>query len=308
MPELVPFFAILLAGYLAARLRYLPSGVFDGLAQYVFTIAVPVFVFRTMTRSTLIDTSAGNLAELVVLYLLGAAVAMALAIVLGRFALGTRGHEQTRMGIAGSYSNVVLLGIPAATLILNTKAITAMTFLVGVHGLIMALLLVGAWFAQGGNNVDLGKVAVEQAKSPILLALILGFVLNKLGIKASGSADVALRTVALTAVPCALFAYGGLLARYKLNFAGSAMTQEVAAAAVKLIAHPFIFWLLAVQMKVLVIPSSWIWMAVVMAAMPAAYELHAKGKRVGGDVADSTILFMSLAAIVSVSVIVYLVR
>ncbi len=301
----LPFFLIVLAGYAAARFRYLSEGLFDGLAQFVFTVALPVYLFRTLTRTSLLDKSLGTLGEFLLIYFLAAAGALALGVVAARFAFQASSGEQTRIGIAGSHSNLVLLGFPAVSLILASKVITPMMLLVGLHGLVMALMVLVVQRVQGHRGGDPVKVLIEYAKAPLFIALVAGIVFGKFDIPIPAKIDTALNTIGATAVPCALFAYGGMLVRYSF---GGRLQAEFAAAAVKLAAFPALVWLLAIQLKLLSIPASWAWVAVMLAAMPAGFELHAKGKRAGGEVSGPTVLVSTVVGAVTVTVLTHIIR
>lgn len=303
--QVFPAFAIMLAGYLTAKFRYLGEGVCEALAQFVFLVAVPVYVFRTMVRSSLLDTSLGNLVEFLVVYFLSAVGAIAVGILVARFALNRGEGEQLRMGIAGSQSNAILLGIPAVLMILDSKAISALVLLVGLHGMVMALLVTLAIRILTRKGEDLMHVLVRYAKSPILIALVAGIVAGKLDVRIPEPADEVLRGLIDVMVPCALFALGGTLVRLKV---GGEMPVEVATAAVKLVAFPLIVWALAIKLPWFSIPNSWAWAAVMVAAMPVGIELHAKGKRAGAEVAGSTVLTTTVMSVVTITVLTHLIR
>jgi predicted permease len=301
----LPFFLIALAGYLAARFRYLSESLFDALTQFVFAVALPIYLFRTLARTGLLDRSAGNLVEFLAIYFLAAAGALLIGMLVARFAFNAGSGEQTRMGVAGSQSNLVLLGIPAVVLILDSQVLTPMLLLVGLHGLVMALIVLIVQRVQSGRSGDPVKMAVDYAKSPLFIALVAGILFAKLDIPIPAKIDTALQTIAVTAVPCALFAFGGTLVRYSF---GDRLQPEFAIAAVKLAAFPLLVWLLAIKLKLLAIPPSWAWVAVMLAAMPAGFELHGKGKRAGGEVSGATVLVSTLAGVFSVTMLVHIIR
>jgi predicted permease len=301
----LPFFLIALAGYLAARFRYLSENLFDGLAQFVFAVALPVYLFRTLARTGLLDKSAGNLVEFLAIYFLAAAGALLIGMLVARFAFNASSGEQTRMGVSGAQSNLVLLGIPAVVLILDSQVLTPMLLLVGLHGLVMALIVLVVQRVQSGRGGDPFKMAIDYAKSPLFIALVAGILFAKLDIKIPAKIDSALQTVAVTAVPCALFAFGGTLVRHSF---GDRLQPEFAIAAVKLAAFPLLVWLIAIKLKLLSIPPSWAWVAVMLAAMPAGFEWHGKGKRGGGEVSGATVMVSTLAGVISITVLTHIIR
>ena len=301
----LPFFLIVLAGYLAARLRYLSDNIFDGLAQFVFAVALPVYLFRTLARTSLLDRAPGNLAEFLAIYFVAAAGALLIGMLVARFAFNAGAGEQTRMGVAGSQSNLVLLGIPAVTLILDSQVLTPMLLLVGLHGLVMALIVMIVQRVQSGRGGDPLKMAIDYAKSPLFIALVAGILFTKLDIAVPAKIDTALQTIAVTAAPCALFAFGGTLVRYSF---GDRLQPEFAIAAVKLAAFPLLVWLIAIKLKLLAIPTSWAWVAVMLAAMPAGFELHGKSRRGGGEVSGATVLTSTVVGAISITVLTHIIR
>lgn len=302
--QVVPFFLILVAGYAAVRFKYIPGVLVEGLAQYVFTVAMPVLVFGAMLRSGVIERSMGNLVEMAVMFVIAVAAVMAIGVVVARYVFKVDIAKQQEMAIAASHSNVVLLGYPAAVMILGTKAVSALTVLVGIHGFALAMLVLAMQVILGKKKVDFKKVALEQTKNPILMALIAGIILGKLDVNLSSQVDTALRVVAGSAVACGLFAFGGWMVRGTIIKDQDRLQWLGGIAALKLLGLPLLFWLIAKQIGIFDIHVSWIWMAIVLAAMPPGFELHTKGKRGGAEIADDTIFMSSLAAIVTVTVIV----
>jgi predicted permease len=301
----LPFFLIARAGYLAARLRYLSNNLFDALSQFVFAIALPVCLFRALARTGLLDRSPSNLVEFLAIYFLAAAGALVIGMLVARFAFNASSGEQTRMGIAGSQSDLILLGIPAVVLILDSQVLTPILLLVALHGLVMALIVMIVQRVQSGRGGDPVKMAIDYAKSPLFIALVAGMLFAKLDIPIPAKIDTALQTIGATAVPCVLFAPGGTLMRH--SFANRRQPAG-GAAAVKLAALPLLVWLLAIKLKLLALPASWAWVAVMLAAMPAGFELQAKGKRAGGKISGARVLVSTLAGAISITVLTQIIR
>lgn len=306
--QVLPVFVIVAVGYLAARFKYLPESLFEGLTYFVLWVAVPLYIFRALARSTLLEKSPGNLAEMLGIYFLGAALALGLGMAVARYAFKGNPVEQTQMGLASSHGSVALLGIPAVTIILASKAITALTLLVGLHGIVMAAVVTLVMGVRGRSKTlpqDLGKTMLAEAKMPIFIALVAGVVYNMLDLGLPGVADQTLQIVAVAGVPCGLFALGGALLPYRI---GDHPQIELATSAVKLVAHPFIVWLLAVKLNLLGIPTSWAWAAVMVAAMPTGLELLLKDKQARSAVFGTAILVSTALGLVTVAVLAHLIR
>lgn len=304
--HIIPFFLILVAGYAAVRFKYVPDVLVDGLAQFVFTVAMPALVFGAMLRSSVIDRSFGNLMGMVAMLVVAIAATMALGIVVARYVFKVDLGKQQEMAIAASHSNVVLLGYPAAVMILNTKALSALTVLVGVHGFVLAMLVLAMQVILEKKKVDFKGVALEQAKSPILMALVVGVVFGRMDVNLSPQVDTALHALGGASVACGLFAFGGWMVRGTVVKDQDRLQWLGAMAVLKLLVLPLLFWLIAKKIAIFQIHESWIWMAILVVAMPPGFELRAKGKPGGAKIGVETIFMGSLAAIVTVTAIIHL--
>ena len=298
----LPVLGVVLIGYLVVRFGWLSQAVADGVSRFALAIAVPLLVFQIMANSKL-PKNLSNIWELLGSYYGGALVIFVLAMLVARFAFHCSSSEQSGYGIYAANSNAVLLGLPAVILILGSKWTTLM-ILVATHGLLMALLttiVIGFSRGQTGNlPQNLWKDVATQAKQPILIALVVGLLMKQFNLGLPGPVDKIIAMFANAAVPCALFAAGGTLARY--SFSG--LTQQNAAiCALKLVAFPLIVWVLAKH--VMSIPQSWTWMAVMLATMPIAFDVQSRGR--GGDADSSTIALSTALGAVSLMGLTYII-
>ncbi len=296
----LPVLGMFLIGYLLVKFGWLSQAVTDGVGRFTVAVAIPLLVFRTMAGSKF-PKDLGNVWELLASYYVGALLVFILAMAVARFAFHSSASEQGSYGIYATNSNVVLLGLPAVILVLGSKWTTLM-ILVATHGLVMAMLatiVIGLARGQTGNlPQNLGKDVVTQAKNPILIALVVGLLMNLFSVNLPGPANQIIAQLGNAAVPCALFAAGGTLARFSI----SGITQQNAAiCALKLAAFPVIVWVLAKQ--VMSVPTSWAWIAVMLATMPIAFQT--KGR--GGDADSSTVALSTLLGGVSLLVLTYVI-
>jgi predicted permease len=100
-------------------------------------------------------------------------------------------------------------------------------------------------------------------------------------------------TLGDTAGPCALFALGGVLAQYPVT---GGLREAFAVSFVKLVLHPAIVWVLATQ--IFDVQESWVWVAVLLAAMPAGINVFVLAHRyevASGGIGMSVVLSTALA-------------
>ena len=294
--NIAPTFTIVLIGWLMARLRLFRQIAIDGVAQYVFGVAIPLLLFRLTARAEIpADIPWGFMLS----YYLGAFLAFGIGMMVSGSIFHNGLSHQGAFGGASSYSNTVLLGIPVVLGFMGDSATAPLFILIGVHGVIMVPLVVtiiGVGRRQGGT---FGKVAQETigelVHNPFIVALAAGTLYGLYAPPLPIPIDNVIATLAGTAGPCALFALGGVLAQYPIT---GGLKEATAVSFIKLILHPAIVWVLATQVFG-VQDESWVAVAVLLAAMPAGinvfvlahrYEVASSG--IGMSVVLSTALAM----------------
>lgn len=305
--SVLPVAIIVALGYLATRFEYISSSAIDGISRYVFAIALPALIFRNMANDGLPDHP-GPIWQILLSYFAGALAVLMLGILVSRYVLKSGTAEQNIIAVGASHSNLVLLGVPAVLMILGLNNVGPLVLVVGLHGVLMAVLLTFVVRIRAGKAAEAPlaawQAAIGQARNPIFIALVLGILYDIAGnlIDVPRLPDIVnsiLRTLSSALYPCSLFALGGMMVRYKLE----AQAKEAAAvSALKLAAHPIIVWILAKPL--LGLPDSWVWVAVMLALMPVGFNMHNLANRSKNAVglANSAILMstvLSLAAVVA---------
>lgn len=300
LDNILPTFAIVLIGWLVTRLGLFRELAVDGVAQYVFNIAIPLMLFRTTSELVIPGAIPWGL---LLSYYAGAAI----AFFIGMLVSGALFHNglalQGAFGGGAAYSNTVLLGIPVVLGILGEAATVPLFVLIGVHGLVMVPVIVTVICVGRRQGGAIGKVvreiASELVHNPIVVALAAGAAWGLYAPALPGPIDTVITTLGDTAGPCALFALGGVLARYPL---GGGLGEAAAISVVKLVLHPAAVWVLATY--AFDVPAAWVWVAVLLAAMPAginvfvlAHRYDVASRGIGMSVVLSTALSMVTLAI-----------
>ena len=105
----LPVFALMAIGYAAARFGLLDRRAGDGLSEFVFTIATPALVLRTMMGATLpAQQPWGYWAA----YFLGVAIVWAISMLVARKVFAADYPQSVVAGFAAGQANTVLVGIP----------------------------------------------------------------------------------------------------------------------------------------------------------------------------------------------------
>ena len=291
----VPIFGLVLIGWLAAVAGLLSERVSDGLSEYVFAVAVPALIVATLTRPGM----SGEIAwGYWFSYFGGAALAWALASLIGRQRAGVERRGAILHGFAASQSNTVFIGVPMILQAYGEDGAFPLFMLLAVH---LPLMMSAATFlieSEGGRPLlqRLKGLGLALIRNPIFLALMAGMALKAAGIAPGGIAKTLIDDLAGTASTCALIALGAALTRYRVlhDLPGAAVIT-----ALKLGLHPLAVWLLAFH--VFTMPPAYAGVAVLFAAMPVginAYLLAARYRTEQGLVAAS-VLVSTLAAMVT---------
>jgi predicted permease len=302
----LPLAVIVGLGYLTTRYNYISSAAIDGISRYVFAIALPALIFRNLANGNLLNNT-GPAGLILLSYFVGALAVLILGLVVGKYLFKSGQAEQSIIAVGASHSNMVLLGVPAVLMLLGAKNVGPLVLIVGLHGMLMAVLLTVVTRVRGGKAGEIPSAAwqavVSQAKNPIFIALVLGIVYDVGGsmIDAPRLPDIVnsiLRILSSALYPCSLFALGGMLVRYKF---GGQIQEAAAVSALKLAAHPLIVWVLAKPL--LGLSNSWTWVAVMLALMPVGFNMHnlaSRSKKATG-MAETAIVIstvLSLAAVI----------
>ncbi|MFC1660375.1 AEC family transporter [Gemmatimonadota bacterium] len=299
-----PVFGVMLLGFLAVRIRVLDTAAVKGLVRFVFNFALPALLFRSLARTVLPpDMEWGFLLA----FYGGSFFAYFLGMALGRFPFRRPLDQQAIFGMSAGFSNTVLLGIPVIITAFGPEASLPIFLIIAFHGptlmpLTTALIQIGR-----GTELSLGAqvqgVVMELVRNPIIMALLLGFLVNLANISLPASADRFLELLGAAAVPCALFAMGASLARYPLT---GDVPPALVLVLVKLVIHPMVVWILAVP--VLGLEGLWVAVAVTMAAMPSGINVYLFGARYDAapGVAARSVLLSTVFSVATLSTLLYL--
>lgn len=300
----VPLLALAVTGFSTVRFNYIAQSVTEGLSRFVIAVAIPIFVFRySFENGRTLEQHLSFAWPMLTIYFAGALGAMVCGLLVARNMAG--GASPNLVAAGASHSNVMHLGLPAVVLLLAEGYRIPMVIILGLHGLMMAVI------ANTVNDVrqnnagqipqSIGRVLSKQIRNPILIALVLGLALKEFGVTMPAQVGQVVYLISDATAPCALFALGGLLARY--NFSGN-MQTAVVTSLLKLAVHPLIVWALGTY--VLTVRSTWMWLAVLMAAMPTALGLgNSQGNENGGNPGGAIVLVSTLLSIASIAAVMY---
>lgn len=231
-----PIYLAIATGFVATR-----SGVFQktdaqALGRFVLHFALPAMLFSTLASRDFADVlHPGYLAA----YAMGSLFAFGTAWALSRRAAEGDASLRALMGMGGSCSNSGYVGYPILLQVLGPAAGVGLALTLLVENLLMIPLALS--LAESGRSQHAGwrqnliDSLKRMARSPMMWAIVLGFVFALMGWQLPAMVD---RAVALFAVACAgtaLFVNGCSLVGMRVR---GLLHQVRAVVFTKLVVHP----------------------------------------------------------------------
>ena len=311
----VPFFALILIGYLAARRGLLPLAAVPGLNAFVLYFALPCMLLRFGARlpvAELLDPAVLGL------YLACALTVVALTIVLTRRAAGNL-RDAAFGALVAAFPNTGFMGVPLLVALLGPMAagpiiLTMLIDMVLTSSLCLALSRLDERDGTGGRAALAAarKALRGAAMNPLAWSIGLGALASALQFKPWAPLDRTLAMLGDAASPAALFTIGAVLARSTLlaksmpsgalaaTDADAGVVSDAAAprqgrwaglhsvlpvVAVKLAVHPLLVaglgWA-AMRMGLPLSPAAY-GVLVLAAALPSASNVSMLAERFGAD-------------------------
>jgi predicted permease len=306
----IPFFALVLCGYLAARQRVLPESAIPGLNAFVLYFALPCMLFRFGMNTPVFDLL--NPAVLAV-YLL-----CALVVVFFTIAVTLSEHVNLKDASFGAlvaaFPNTGFMGVPLLVALLGPAAAgpvicTVLADLFVTSSLCIALAQAHEASAQGGRAAAL-KALRGALSNPLPWSIALGALFSVMGWTLAGPPDQVVRMLADSASPVALFTIGAVLWRAGQHaHTRTPPSRYLPVAAIKLFVHPLLVFGAAGAAKALGAPLSTFQVIVLTlaAALPSASNVSLLAERYGADNGRVARIIMSstVAAFVSFSLLAF---
>ncbi|MGH1367073.1 MAG: AEC family transporter [Maritimibacter sp.] len=212
----LPVFLVIGFGVVAQRFLRMPDSTFEGLMGFAQGFAFPVLLFRGISRLDLAQTF--NPPMLAAFYI-GVTVGFFAGLLGARYLFRRDWQDCVAIAFGTAFSNGGLLGLPITERAYGTDALSYNFAIIAFHAPFVYLLGTTAMEIVRANGRGVGEtvlsVAKGMAKNPMLIGIVLGAVVNFSGVRLPGSFASAVDLIAASAIPTALFALGGILARYK---------------------------------------------------------------------------------------------
>ncbi|MDM0054532.1 AEC family transporter [Variovorax fucosicus] len=284
-----PFFALIAAGYAAARRRVLPLDAIPGLNIFVLYFALPCMLYRFGAGTPigqLLDGSVALIWGLAALLLVGAVVMLTRNERIGW-------NDASFGALVAAFPNTGFMGVPLLATIVGAQAAGPVIITITFDMVITSSLCIALSRLDGADEHGASK-AMRQALrgvfvNPMPWAILLGALASALQFRLPGPIDRTVAMLADAASPAALFTIGAVLARSALMASGmrraGALRDVLPVVAVKLVVHPLLVlalgWL-AIALGLPLSPTALV-VLVLVAALPSASNVSMLAERFGAD-------------------------
>ncbi|MGD8430273.1 MAG: AEC family transporter [Ectothiorhodospiraceae bacterium] len=272
LAALVPIFALIGLGYLFRRVGFPGDGFWPPLERLVYYVLFPALLVEKLATAQ-ID---GNRIVLVLGAVVIALTAMSAGVIALRRLFAVDGPGFTSV-FQGSIRFNTYLGIAAALGVYGHEgaAVAAMTVAMLIP--LVNVYCVGVLTHYAGSHSSPAALARGIARNPLIIACVVGILLNRTGIGLPYGSDGVLEIVGRAALPMGLMTVGAGL---QLRTAWGRGGVLVGTSLLKLVAMPLLAWgsarlvgLTPMETRILVL----------FGALPTASSAYILARQMGGD-------------------------
>jgi len=290
----VPFFGLVLLGWIAARRHWLPASAIPGLNAYVLFFALPCMLFRF--GSSLPLARLADPVQLAVYFAAAVAiVALTIAVTLERPGRSGVDLRDAALGaLVAAFPNAGFMGVPLLVALLGDAAAGPVIGAIVVDLVFtstVCLALAQAHTHRGGTEdrslVHAAALSLRGAlTNPLPWAIAVGAAFAAAKLELPGPIAQIVRMLGDSATPVALFTIGAVLWRAGDHVhTRTPLGRTLPVALIKLVVHPALVLGIGSAARALGVPLSWFTLTALTltAALPSASNVSVLAERYGAD-------------------------
>ncbi len=310
-----PIFGIAIFGYISARFKWVSESNSKVLTRFVFYFAVPLFLLRKFVDS--------DLPEQLPLDLIGSYyIPIGIVYFLGLFIIAKPfRHDRSKSvitALSATFGNGVLLGLPVLLSTVGEEPVVPYFIILAFHGL--SLFTVSTILLERAKRLNyiefeglpehapstlrsIVDLISSLGRNPILVAIVLGLIMNLLNLKLPYTLDKIAEIMGNTVTGVSLFALGATMSHYKLSGQiGASLTISLS----KILLLPALVYVFGTY--VFELEKIWLIAALVFAAQPTGVSAYvfAEQYKTGIPLSTTTIMLSTLLSMITLPVIIYL--
>ena len=307
----LPFFGLVLCGYLAAHSKILVESAIAGLNSFVLFFALPCMLFRFGMNTPVLDLLNPTV---LLLYMLCALLIVGLTIAL-TWSKKIHLKDAAFGALVAAFPNSGFMGVPLLVAMLGPAAAgpTICSILVDLF-VTSSLCIALAQAHEAKRSLDANHPHPMRTvwlnalrgplSNPLPWAILLGILFSGFGLRLWGPIDMMVRMLGDAASPVALFTIGAVLWRARQHaHKRTPMHQVLPVALIKLLVHPLLVLVMCSFARRLGFPLSnvQILALTLVAALPSASNVSLLAERYGADNSRITRIIMTSTALAVVS-------
>lgn len=310
-----PIFGIAIFGYISARFNWVSENNSKVLTRFVFYFAVPLFLLRKFVNSDLpsqlpLDLLGSFYIPIFIIYV------FSIFLIAKPFR-----HDRSKSvitALSATFGNGVLLGLPVLLSTVGEEAVVPYFIILAFHGLsLFSVSTILLERAKRLNYVEFEGLPESNpstlksiiglinslGRNPILVAIVLGLVMNLLNLKLPYTLDKIAEIMGNTVTGASLFALGATMSHYKLSGQLGASLVISISKILLLPALVYVFGTYVFELK-----KIWLIAALVFAAQPTGVSAYvfAEQYKSGVPLSTTTIMLSTILSMVTLPVIIYL--
>ncbi|KZN13980.1 AEC family transporter [Marinomonas sp. TW1] len=299
--KLLPFFSLVLIGYLFKSKFSFANGFVKYLTRFVLYLSLPAVLLGKISitdYNALVDSS------FLLAYLLSITTVMMVSVLICYLCFSKGMKYSLMLGLGGVYGNVGFLAIPVLTVIIGEWVSVPLALILTLDLLI--LLPVTTFLLQLNSTNSLNNITYTQAFkrsfiNPLILSILIGGILSFFQIRLPGVLIHSLDWVGSAAGPCAMFIVGTALYGKDIN---KKPIAAVSMSVLKLIVTPSIVYLF---MSWFSVDREWTIVATLGAAMPCAAVLGviAAEHKVLVQQASTAVLITTVFSVITIPLLIF---
>ena len=289
-----PLFLLILLGYVLSRWGRWPRAASEALTRFVFSVAIPAFLFRLMadfSRLPPVD------ARLLIAYFGGCLIVFALGRIIAATVFHLDGSSQSVFAVGSIFANIVLLGIPMVKITLGDASMPSASLVIVFNSLLLWTLVTISveWSRHRELSVHgFARTTLGVVRNPVVAGILAGTAFGFTGLTLPPMIDETVQLLSQAAIPMSLVVLGMGLSEYGIR---AGWRQSAAITVLKLVILPLVVYLLA---RALALPPLETVTIVVMSSLPMGantYLMARAFKTMEGPVASALVLTTALAAV-----------
>ncbi|MBW8319902.1 MAG: AEC family transporter [Arenimonas sp.] len=305
-----PIFILILFGWGLVRTRVLNADIGDGLGEFVFKVAVPVLLFRTLSQA---DFHGASPFRLWIAYFSGVAITWAVGHILATRIFGRDARVGVLAGVSSAFANNIFIGLPLVERTVGSDGIVAVSILLAVHLPLMMVIgtvlmeraehKVNGGQSRGVLNV-LRQVGTNLLRNPLVIGLAAGLVVHASGLALPRVLATVVDQITAMAAPAALISLGMALNKYGIN---GNVRIAIVIAGLKLLLMPGCVWFAC---RLLGLSPDWTAALVLTSSVPTGINAWLIANRfgVGHGLAASAISLSTAVGVLSVTLWAWLLQ